>query len=732
MAQPPLAPPPPPSPSLLHGSVAANLLFSTLGSVVLLCVFFVTRVGEQRPEWRAPASAGVSALRASPTFRGRLRLLAAALFATDDEVVARCGADALAALRCNRVCAGVLACAALPALCCVLPLSIAAGGDATGFARTTVSNAKELSSALSWAMVVSAFCAAAAVHAGAALLDARLRDVRMAEDSPASLTLLVRGLRRSRDAAGADAASADAADELKALLDARVAGCVHAVFVPRDCLAERAVQQQLASCSSARRANLESRLEALRALPPRGAGIAFVVCRSPLAASRVLSELAPLRVRGFLGDALASLSSGQGSLPWRADWAPPPETIFVENVGLGAYGRAARTLGVNTVVFLVLIIVACPSVLAVVSFDAAAVGARQRWTHFLSRAGLGAGLLLQWIPTLVSLIFMQHVLPWLLGWATRRERHLSVGSEARALLIKAVGFNNLNVLVVLSFGRAALSAALQLILECHFAHASGQECSSRFIGLLRKLYVANSAAAVISLLALSIFWITLELLKWREAVHGLFRRVVQKRRQSAVGMPLLDETDRHGDAAASLALNSKNTFGSAYNVCIFTVALCYSTIAPLAVIPGVLYFLARGAADKWNMLAAEPVASRPPSDGSLARTVVFLLRSASLLHVAALALYTRGRHGEGRQFFALAVLSLVLMVRTLAAVVLEANVQPKLDQPGASNAAAEAALLAKATAAYARFVDADSGAELLPSSAAEAPRFQFPAAMNSM
>ena len=716
--------PPPPSfePSLLHGSVAATLLLSTVGAAVLFTIFFVTRVGEQRPEWRPPASAGVSALRVSPTFRGRLRLLAAAVFATDDEVAARCGADALAALRCNRACSVMLACAALPALCSVLPLALAAGGDATGFARTTVSNAKELTAALGWAMVVSVYCAAAAVHAGAAHLDAQLRGVRMAEDSPASLTLLVRGLAR-------DGAGPDVADELKALLDARVAGCVHAVFVPRDCLAERAVQLQLASCSGgARRVRLEARLEELRAQPPRGAGIAFIVCFSPLHASRVLSELAPFRVRGVLGSVLATLSNGKGPLPWRADWAPPPETIYVDNVGLGAYGRAARTLSANAAVFLILVVVACPSVLAVVSFDAAAVGAQQRWKRFLSSAGLGAGLLLQWVPTLLSLVFMQHVLPWLLAWATRRERHLSAGSEARALLIKSVQFNTMNVLIVLAFGRAALAAALQLLLECHWAHATGQECTARFMGLLRKLYVANSAAAVISLLALSIFWITLELLQWRDAVRSLFRRIF-RRSQSVAGLPLLDESERDGEAAVSLALSSKSIFGSAYNVCIFTVALCYSTIAPLAVIPGVLYFLARCAADKWNMLAAAPAASRPPSDGSLARTVVFLLRAASLLHVAALAAYTRGRHGQGRQFFSLAVLTAVLLVRVLAAIALEANVQPKLDEPRAQNAVAEAALLAKAAAAYGQVVDAGAAAELLPNTAEpDAPRFRFPAA----
>jgi hypothetical protein len=238
--------------------------------------------------------------------------------------------------------------------------------------------------------------------------------------------------------------------------------------------------------------------------------------------------------------------------------------------------------------------------------------------------------------------------------------------------------------------------------------------------------VANSAAAVISLLALSIFWITLELLQWRDAVRNLFRRLLQ-RRQSAVGAPLLDEPDRHdSDAApASLALSSKNIFGSAYNVCIFTVALCYSTVAPLTVIPGILYFLARCAADKWNMLAALPSATRPPSDGSLARTVVFLLRAASLLHVAALATYMHGRHGEGLQFAALAALAAVLLIRVLAAVVFEANVQPKLEEPGTPNAVAEAALLARATAAYARIADAGSGAELLPNNATDAPHFQF-------
>ena len=80
--------------------------------------------------------------------------------------------------------AGAHAGAALPALLGVLPLALLGGGGATGFARTTVSNATAEPELTDWALLVSVAVAAAVVHAGCEHLDAALRGVRTLSSCP--------------------------------------------------------------------------------------------------------------------------------------------------------------------------------------------------------------------------------------------------------------------------------------------------------------------------------------------------------------------------------------------------------------------------------------------------------------------------------------------------------------------------------------------------------------------
>jgi hypothetical protein len=731
MPLPPSPPPAPPPPGLLQGSVFFTLIFSVCGGLVGFAAFFATRVGEQRPEWRPPASSAQRSLRASPTFRGRVRLLSAALFATDEEVAARSGADARDYIRLQRVCAVILASALAPACLGVLPLVLAGGGGASGFARTTVANVThESEPAVLWAITVCAFASTAAVHAGASLMDAHLRRVRHAEQSAASVTLLLRGLARSR--------VADNRATLLALFAERWPGTVHDVHVPRDRRAERATARQLSRAAGARRVRLEARLAALRAREPRGAGIAFVVCSSPAHAARLLSALSPLRIRGVLGEMVSAgvrralRASRTGApcalLPWRADWAPPPENLYPHNIGLGPVGRAARTLAVNAVVFAVLACCACPSLVAVVSFDAAAThnaaAVQQRWLRLLAHvrnAGIVAGALLDWAPNLVTLYIMSNALPALLAWATRLERHLSSGSEARALLIKAAAFNCLNILVLLAFGRAALAALVQRARDCDWARAGGQQCTASFLHLLGQLYVTNSAAAVACLLiTASTYSLALDLLQWRRGLRDAARALGRLCRQSPLEAQLLEVGAEDADQAAPHAPDTSIVFLHAYNLTIFTAALCYSALAPLVLVPGCVYFLGRTFTEKW-LLVASPAARRPASDGSLTRTAVSLLRVAALVHVTAMAGYTRGRGGT-RQAAMLTALALLLLLKNAAAALFSASEPHDTGQP--DTPARNAALLAKA-AAYDQDAAADAAAGL-PRPGADAARFQFP------
>lgn len=670
-------PAPTPAPGLISGSVWYTVLWAVGGAAAALLFFFAVQLPCVR-DWR-PTQASSSALRVSTSLKGRLRLLRAALAASEADVLARAGSDGRDYLQLLRCCGFVLAAAAGPALLGLLPLAVAGGGDATGFGRLTLQNLAPTSVGPAlWAIVVCVCVNTACLTAAATHLEARLRG-RDSDSLVSRCTLLLRGLPRR--------AARDRGQALQDLLERKFPGTVLKVYAHLDRRRERRLEQQLAALRDVKgRERLERQLAVLRAQPALGAGIAFVVFDSPASASAALKSLRRRRValRGALGElANATLwrlmAARPGPLrepPMRAEPAPPPDSLLWHHIGLGPAGRALRTVAVNALLVMVLAVLSSPSLLAVVAFDAAGAGHQagsERWARFVKHArgnGALAGLLFQFLPVLLSLLIATSVLPIFLRASTRAECHLSVGGFRQALISKSFHFNCVNILFVLAFGRAALAALAQRARDCDWARDNGfQQCTQSFVRLLEQRWIENSVASAMGLLSTaSTFSIAWGLLDYQLLLSSLGRRLRLAR--GDLRAPLLEEgeggeqelprllrwlTDPSPDALV---------FSQAHDLCLLTCALTFSILAPLVLLPGVLYFAFLVAAQKWKMMSS--VAPRQgAADGRLSRAAASLLRMGLLIHVLSATSFVYVRGGR-LQFALLAALSCGLLAAASA------------------------------------------------------------------
>ena len=503
-----MAPAPAPQPaSLISGSVAYTLLYCLASTALVLGVWFFVQLPLSR-SWLPVESSALTSLRVSNTWKGRVRLVAAAVRASEAEVVGRCGADAAAYLQLIKWSAFVVLGASVPVLLGLLPLALAGGGGMTHFGRSTLQNVvpAHMQPCL-WAVFLCAVVNVACLTAATQHLDTALRMLPAHARSPAArCTLLLRGLPRR--------ASRERGQLLLALLRQRFGATVLRVYAHTDRRRERHLAGEVAIATGVRRAALEQQLARVRAIPQKGAGVAFAVFDSPSSCSAALAALRQRRMllRGTLGEIAdvtrwrlgARNTEDAYDPPLRAEPAPAPDALLWQHVGLGPVGRAARTVLVNVALLCCCAVLSSPAILLVVAFDAAASpgsldSPSRWWQRTVMRAhGHGAmqGFLLQFVPSCASLLIMTYLLPYLFRRATQAECHLSMGGYRQALLSKSFLFNVVNVVFVLGFGRAALAALVQRARDCDWARDNGlSECTQSFVLLLERLWIDNSVAS---------------------------------------------------------------------------------------------------------------------------------------------------------------------------------------------------------------------------------------------
>ena len=302
---PPLAPPPPlpplapQIPHLILGSLRYTLAWDLVASAVLLAAWFAWRVttyGAYPPAAAAPGGGPSS----SPRRQGRVARLLAVWRASDEEVTARCGADARDYLVVQRRLLVAVLAAAVPGLCILLPVALYAAPpapstplppttssstttydwvasrgslDESSFARTTVHHLPNRSPAL-WAVVLTSAVTIVAVETVADVLSQTLVRERYASAelvaSVAGVSVLLRRCPRR---------VTDDPDALRRAFDARFPGRVHAAVVPRDGNEARLV-------ANARRLRRRLRVERRRQRRAAAQGEAAAAARAAAAAAR--------------------------------------------------------------------------------------------------------------------------------------------------------------------------------------------------------------------------------------------------------------------------------------------------------------------------------------------------------------------------------------------------------------------------------------------------------------
>jgi hypothetical protein len=237
---------------------------------------------------------------------------------------------------------------------------------------------------------------------------------------------------------------------------------------------------------------------------------------------------------------------------WRCDPAPPPSGVLWENVGVAPGRRFLLTLTVNTSVFLGLVFVSSP--LALFSYAGELANNLDpqvdwRWDAWLAWArragGFYGGLVFQFLPNTISLVMIYLVIPRVLEFTTRLEKHLTRSGALRSLVSKEFSFFLVNLLLLLALGKAALSAAVEQIRECQW-HATPDACEHKFVEILGGSFVAEAAMSLFGFLCtcttLGPAWELLSVFAWgREAAADrVFARRAEETRSA--------ETEREASA----------------------------------------------------------------------------------------------------------------------------------------------------------------------------------------
>ena len=245
---------------------------------------------------------------------------------------------------------------------------------------------------------------------------------------------------------------------------------------------------------------------------------------------------------------------------WRCDPAPPPSGVLWENVGVAPGRRFLLTLTVNTSVFLGLVFVSSP--LALFSYAGELANNLDpkvdwRWDAWLAWArqtgGFYGGLVFQFLPNTISLIMIYLVIPRVLEFTTRLEKHLTRSGALRSLVSKEFSFFLVNLLLLLALGKAALSAAVEQIRECQW-HLTPDACEHKFLSILGESFVAEAAMSLFGFLCtcttLGPAWELLSVFAWgREAAADrvFARRAEETRSAEAEREASLYGESRGGD-----------------------------------------------------------------------------------------------------------------------------------------------------------------------------------------
>lgn len=358
----------------------------------------------------------------------------------------------------------------------------------------------------------------------------------------------------------------------------------------------------------------------------------------------------------------------------------------------------------NTCLLLMLLFFSSP--LAVISalnsagriIDAEAMDNAQSWLDWVQSSSWFASLIFQFLPNLIIFVSMYIIVPLVLSYMSKFERHLTVSGEQRAALLKMVCFFLVNLILLRALVESSLEGTILKMGRCYL---DGEDCK-RIEQYMSASFLSRSCLSSLAFLITSTFlgisydllapipWIKKKIQKYRK--NDMLQLVPEQSEEyplvgqaiDALQRPLMPDNmfdsprsnviDEAGQDLSVYPISRtspipKQTFDFAqyyaFNLTIFTLTLIYSSFAPLVVPVGAVYFGYRYVVDKYNFLFVYRVRGFPAgNDGRLMDTVLCIMRFSVDLFLLSMLLFF-SVHGDSTKLQAIFTLGILIMYKLL-------------------------------------------------------------------
>ncbi|GER40702.1 early-responsive to dehydration stress protein [Striga asiatica] len=461
------------------------------------------------------------------------------------------------------------------------------------------------------------------------------------------------------------------------------------------------------------RADLEMEMAAYKEGRARGAGVAFVVFKDVYTANKAVQDFRNEKTRR-IGRFFSLMELQLQRNQWKVERAPLASDIYWNHLGSSKFSLKLRRVLVNTCLLLMLLFFSSP--LAVISaikssariINAEAIDNAQMWLTWLQSSSWVVTIIFQFLPNVIVFVSMYIVIPSALSYLSKFERHLTVSREQRAALLKMVCFFLVNLILLRALVESSLEGAILRMSRCYL---DGEDCK-RIEEYLSTSFLSRSCLSSLAFLITSTFlgisfdllapvpWIKKKLQKFRkndmlqlvpersedyplqhQEIDSLERPLISERitvnssngfsngsSPTAIDFPGQDLSE-YPPVSSRTSPVPKQTFDFAqyyaFNLTIFALTLIYSSLSPLVVPVGTVYFGYRYVVDKYNFLFVYRVRGFPAgNDGRLVDTVLCVMRFCVDLFLVSMLLFF-SLHGDSTKLQAIFTLCLLVVYKLL-------------------------------------------------------------------
>ncbi|KAJ1380033.1 Calcium-dependent channel, 7TM region, putative phosphate [Sesbania bispinosa] len=450
------------------------------------------------------------------------------------------------------------------------------------------------------------------------------------------------------------------------------------------------------------RAELETELAAYKEGRAPGAGVAFVMFRDVYTANKAVQDFQNEK-RRRIGKFFSLVELRLRRNQWKVERAPLATDIYWKNMGTPRHSLKFRRVFVNTCLLLMLLFFSSP--LAVISavksagriINAEAMDNAQLWLAWVQSSSWLASLIFQFLPNVIIFVSMYIVIPSVLSYLSKFERHLTVSGEQKAALLKMVCFFLVNLILLRGLVESSLESAILKMGRCYLEE---KEDCKRIEQYMSASFLSKSCLSSLAFLITSTFlgisydllapipWIKRNIQKFRK--NDMLQLVPEQSEEyplehqdtDSLQRPLMHDNayeTSNGDIQEGQDLfvypitgsspAPKQTFDFAqyyaFNLTIFALTLVYCSFSPLAVPVGVVYFGYRYVVDKYNFLFVYRVRGFPAgNDGRLIDTVICIMRFCVDLFLLAMLLFFSVQ-GDSTKLQAIFTLGLLVMYKLL-------------------------------------------------------------------